>query len=79
MSKLRVVEGNASYRRDADLDETAKALTMAEHRMHVAASMAGGRAGVAEMRTFSVDGVVLIRYRARLIPSGSWAGGDRTR
>lgn len=73
MSPTPVVEGNASYRVDADLDDVVRALAIAEHRMRVAASMRGGCAGPAELYTFMVDGLVLVRYRAPLTPIGGRA------
>jgi len=75
------VEGNASYRVDADLDTIAQAMTMAENRMHVAASIYGGRAVEPEVHTFQAGQVVLIRYTAKLVmehaPLGTAERGDR--
>jgi hypothetical protein len=67
MGSKKIVEGNASYRLDADLDTIANAFSMAEHRLHVAASIYGGKAVDPEANTYTVGGVVLIRYRAKLV------------
>lgn len=67
MGNKERVEGNASYRVDADLDTIAQAMTMAENRMHVAASIYGGRAVDPEVHTFQAGPVVLIRYTAKLV------------
>lgn len=65
MGTKKTVEGNASYRLDADIDTITKAWSAAEARLRIAASIHGGTVtGEIDANTYTAGGVVLIRMTA---------------